>query len=300
MRYRPFGNSGMAVSAVSLMLRDGGRRGREGDYRAQVLAALEAGINCFELAGASPVLLEAVGEALSAVDRRLVFVTWGLDARECLGLSAQELSAKVQPVVDGAGLAYIDLLMLHDPREAPSLEAISRLKDFQESGAARLLGVSGDSDFIDGYMTTGAFDAISTTYNLVSGWKERNRVKRAAERDMAVIGCDVWPKSLSEMKIEPMGKRGLFGPRPHPLKGVGGYHFLTHTPGWTAEEISLAYALTEPAIATAQVEGADLARLKRLADVPERDLPTGVAAQIEMARFSAPPPARLDPRGRGA
>ena len=79
----------------------------------------------------------------------------------------------------------------------------------------------------------------------------------------------------------------LLGRRKEPLAGIGGYGFLENTPGWTAEEICLAYVLTEPAVTTVRFEVDRIEHLERLAEVPDRDLPTGVAAQIEMARFSA-------------
>jgi hypothetical protein len=66
---------------------------------------------------------------------------------------------------------------------------------------------------------------------------------------------------------------------------MGGYAFLQDTTGWTTEDICLAYALTEPAFATVQVEAWRADAVERLALVCDKDLPTSVAAQIEMARF---------------
>ncbi|MFT4255208.1 MAG: aldo/keto reductase, partial [Caulobacter sp.] len=71
------------------------------------------------------------------------------------------------------------------------------------------------------------------------------------------------------------------------LANLGGYDFLDSTPGWTAQELCLGYALTEPSLATVQVITRKRDKLEALAQVVERDLPTGCAAQIEMARFSA-------------
>ncbi|MBP7649752.1 MAG: hypothetical protein KA744_07890, partial [Phenylobacterium sp.] len=75
--------------------------------------------------------------------------------------------------------------------------------------------------------------------------------------------------------------------RAEPLAGAGTYAFLHQTHGWSAEEVCLAYALTEPAFATVQVEQFRAEAIERLALITDKDLPTGVAAQIEMARFSA-------------
>ena len=67
------------------------------------------------------------------------------------------------------------------------------------------------------------------------------------------------------------------------------YAFLDATHNWTAEEICLAYALTEPALATVQLFAPSLDRLERLAETPEREMPPGLSAQIEMARWSPVP-----------
>ena len=58
--------------------------------------------------------------------------------------------------------------------------------------------------------------------------------------------------------------------------------------GWTAEQLCLAYALTEPARGHRAGAGrATSSTWPAWPTVPERDLPPAVSAQIEMARFSA-------------
>lgn len=282
MRYRPFGNSGMAVSAISLLLSEDPKARRPTDWRKLLVCALEAGINTFEIATTSPAVLDAVAAVAQSINRRLIFIMWRLDGRQ----SAEDLASDLDAALEHTGLGYFDLLMLRDPTGALSPEAVVVLKGLQERKLTRLLGVAGDEDMIDAYLATGAFEAMSTTYHLSSGWRERNRIKSAAERNMAIICRESWPEAMRELKAEPLGKRRWFEPKPHPLKGVGTYHFLNGTPGWTAEELCLAYALTEPAITSVQVEAGTPERIQRLAAVTEMDLPTGVAAQIEMARFS--------------
>ena len=118
-------------------------------------------------------------------------------------------------------------------------------------------------------------------------------MRAAVDQDMAILAYDWFPDGLNTPKkaenTAPQ-KRGLFGKvfeAPDPFEGVGGYSFLHRTSNWTAEEICLAYTLTEPAVSSAWVETADMAHFDRLTEVPDRDLPPGLGAQIEMARFSA-------------
>ena len=80
MRYRPFGQTGQAVSALTLSLgqRDIARGPAAG--RELVYGALEAGINSYSLETADPVLAEVLGQALQHVDRKLVQISLTLGA----------------------------------------------------------------------------------------------------------------------------------------------------------------------------------------------------------------------------
>lgn len=118
-------------------------------------------------------------------------------------------------------------------------------------------------------------------------------MRTAVEQDMAIVAYDWFPEHLTTPrkieKAEQPTKRGLFSrvfQEPEPLQGMGGYSFLHRTSGWTAEDICLAYTLTEPAVSSAWIVARDLEDLDRLGAVPDRDLPAGLGAQIEMARFS--------------
>ena len=101
---------------------------------------------------------------------------------------------------------------------------------------------------------------------------------------MAVIGYDYFPNGLIKPP-PPAVKASLWGGRAASPLDVGGYAFLHNTHNWKAEDLCLAYALTEPSLASVQIDAGDVDRLDGLAAVSERDLPPGLGAQIEMARF---------------
>ncbi|MFT6427826.1 MAG: aryl-alcohol dehydrogenase-like predicted oxidoreductase, partial [Brevundimonas sp.] len=65
------------------------------------------------------------------------------------------------------------------------------------------------------------------------------------------------------------------------------FGFLYRTHNWTAEAICLSYVLTDPSVSSVIVNPTDTDRLATLAAAPERDMPPGLAAQIEMARVVA-------------
>ena len=287
MRYRPFGNSGMTVSAITLRLSDQSRL-RASEWRALVFAAIENGVNSFQIDGSSPALLQGAAEAFASVERHLLFLTWRL-RDEAEQLTRDVVDNMMAAAFDELGLDYLDLVLLNNPL-GPELppSASAALRTLHEGRAIRGLGVASRGEVSSALMNSGLVTALSSPFNLSSGWAERNRVRAAIGQDLAVIGEDFWPQALREINSKPMfQKPSLWRRRSDPLADVGGYEFLTGTQGWSAEDICLGYALTEPSLSTVQITADTKAEVERLAAVVERDLPNGVCAQIEMARFSA-------------
>ncbi len=289
MRYRPLGVTGTVVSAVSLVLADSQTRGRTQDFEQLVYTALENGINMFEVVGRSPGIAEGLARAIHAIERDLVFVAWRMGNSHPLSghperdFTPEGLQRNVEAVLARTGFSYLDAIILDDPlSEELSPHALGKLKDFRATGRVRRLGVAGRDDAMDAYITTGAFDILCSPYSLVSGWKERLRLKAAIAQDMAIIGYGFHPEQFQRGGAS----AGVSRSGANPLAGAGTYAFLDRTPGWTSEAICLAYALTEPSLASIHVVTDRPERLIALAAVTEKDLPAGVAAQIEMARFN--------------
>lgn len=272
MRYRPYGKSGHVVSAVSLLL-DGAVRHSAREWRNIIGAAMDHGVNAFEIAGDSPALIEAATGAFADIERDLLFIAWRPWALP------PEPGHVIEAFLARTGLGYLDLINFDTaPPTADVLERIRMMR------WVRSWGLTSDDEDTDQLIARGAFDCLTTCYSPVSGWRERNRLKAAADRGLAVIARNIWPESMQPRPT--LFKKPLLGRGKEPLAGIGGYGFLESTPGWTAEEICLAYVLTEPSVTTVRFEIDSIERLAKLSDVPDRDLPTGVAAQIEMARFS--------------
>lgn len=293
MRFRPLAHQSMAVSAISLRLDDRFERSAAG-WSALVLAAVDCGINCFEISGRSPALVDGVGQALRTVERRLIFLAWrfGPSAMPVQyadsAYSPSGMAGLARAVIARTGLDYLDLIQLDDPgAQDLSAEGLQTLKQMKAEGVARALGVAGQGEEIDVYISTGAFDALTTPFNMLSGSRERRRIKAASDRNMSVMGYAYYPQAMLAVTKAAKPKTGLLGwggkrmsitPEP--------YAFLHTTSGWTAEEICLAYSLTEPALASVQIEPDNIVHLQALAEVAERELPAGLPAQIEMSRFS--------------
>ncbi|HUO21142.1 MAG TPA: aldo/keto reductase [Caulobacteraceae bacterium] len=292
MRYRPLAHRAMAVSAISLKLDDRFARSA-GQWSELVLAGLSCGINCFEVAGRNPALVDGVSQALRTVERRLLFVAWRFGpsvmpsayAREAFSPVALEGLAKA--VIARTGLAYLDLVQLDDPGPQDLRpEGLKMLRQLKTQGLVQNIGVAGQGESMDAYISTGAFEVLTLPFSMLSGSLERRRLRAAEERNMSVLGTSPYPEAMLTVS-QAAPRRLLLGwnakaetPNAQP------YRFLNTTPQWTAEELAVAYALTEPSLATVQVEARDVGHLQALAAVAERELPSSLPAQIEMARFS--------------
>ena len=302
MRYRPFGRSGRSVSDLTLNLSERTIARGKASGPALVTEAMEHGINSFHLETPDPLLGELVGRAIAGVDRRLLFVATRVGTLRRRGQVERDLTpAGVTAAIDqlpaASGPAHLDMVGLDQPAESELSHAtLAALKAQRASGRILMLGIAGQGAVMDAYVSTNAFDTLATPFNVHSDWATRNRVRAAVDRDMAVLGYDFLPSELSSLKQGEAGaspQRGLFGwgrgnaSKQDPyFKGVGTFAFLHQTPNWTPDEICLAYALSEPTIASVVVDTTDSRHLARLADLPERAMPPGLAAQIEMARVN--------------
>ncbi|HEY5412017.1 MAG TPA: aldo/keto reductase, partial [Caulobacteraceae bacterium] len=288
MRYRPLGARGQVISAVSLVLEPDSTRRNAGDWVSLIYAALECGVSGFEIRGADAALGEGLAHAFSGVDRRLAFIALRTAGRRGKVLSFEAVGAGVRDTLAKSGLDYLDAVLLNEPTVA-EIPAVRELGALRSAGLVRALGVAGDGEGVEALVARGEVDMLATGYSLLSGWAERRRLRTAVAADMAVLGYGVYPHE----RLQPLTERPAKD-RARPLAGVGGYGFLEQTKDWTAEELCLAYALTEPSLATVLLRIQSVDHLERLAAVPDREFPPAAAAQIEMARFSPQPerPAR--------
>ena len=152
MEYRPFGRTGLEVSAIGFGCWElGGTYGYfdEGEVIAAVQRALDLGVNCFDTAegygfGKSEVLL---AKALGPRRKEVILVTKfgigypdrerGRDSRRSQALAAIERSLKFLQT------DYVDVYLVHWPDlNTPFEETMLALEEIVQSGKARFVGVS--------------------------------------------------------------------------------------------------------------------------------------------------------------
>jgi hypothetical protein len=283
MRYRPFNQSGLSVSAITLTLDEApispARR------MELVFAALEAGVNSFELDGPCPDWRPVLRAAIEAAGRNVLVLTLRAPSTKDTG-ALGALKANVGGCLEQIGAARFDVMLLDDDGVA-SPGDVAELYALQGEGLAGMVGVTADRSGPSLDMINAGYGVLATPFGLQADAGLRKRLRTVVERNITLIGYDFYDVGAAPVAAEaPKGLGRLF--KRAPVVETDAYEFLRRTPGWTAEEIALAYALTEPSLATLRVRTTDIARLNGLAKAVERELPAGAAAQIEMARFSTP------------
>ena len=147
MEHRPFGRTGLEVSAVGFGCWEiGGGYGEveEAEFAAAVGRALDLGINCFDTAegygmGASE---RALGEALGRRrDEAIVVTKFGMNYRDKPNLrdsSRERVLASIDKSLKNLGTDWVDVYLVHWPdRETPFEETMRALEDVVRDGKVR-------------------------------------------------------------------------------------------------------------------------------------------------------------------
>lgn len=295
MRYRALGRSHQSISALTLQLGPETPRALRAPL---IVTALECGINSFDLDASDPALLDDAAPAFCSVDRRLLFVAQRVGVtRDGSGQPVRDFSSRAMlaALADGgrrAGIGLADMALLNDPQDGEvTTAALDALTAARDAGRLRRIGVAGEGEAMDTHVKTDAFDTAVTRFSLQSGWKERHRVRAAQYAHMAVIAFGYLPDALKPPETMTAAVGGLFSRLFSRAKDEAkterqNYEFLDHVKGWTAEEVCLAHALTEPGLCSVAVAPRSVDHLEKLAEVPDREIPSNLPAQIEMARFA--------------
>jgi aryl-alcohol dehydrogenase-like predicted oxidoreductase len=287
MRYRPFNQAGLAVSALTLTLDEAPLT--QAQRMALVFAALEAGVNRFELACFSTDCTTAIRGAIEAAGRKVLVLTLRPPRDAAADNQADPLDVQVNTCLDKIGTQYFDAVLI-DADKAASPDVAARLQSLRVERLVGLVGVECGPGGPDVALAQAGYDLVATPFGLRADASLRKRLRAMAERNVILMGYDFDDVAVAgpdAVVSAPKGLSKLFKRAPN-APAAGAYAFLHRIPSWTAGEIALAYALTEPSLATIRVKTTDLATLDRLAKAVERELPNGASAQIEMARFSAP------------
>ena len=192
---------------------------------------------------------------------------------------------------------HVDLLQLHGP-PLSALEddrVLRTLDAFVERGMIRYKGVSADGEVADRAAGLSFFDALMTTYNVVTQ-ESAASIQRAGENGMAALiksplSHHVFGNEL--YKITRLSKvwyllRVLKNYR-HLLPRGRRLELTTGMPGWTAAEVALKFVLGNPSVSSAVIGTTSLDHLQRDLEVCDREgLAEEVVARIRAAAGGGP------------
>jgi aryl-alcohol dehydrogenase-like predicted oxidoreductase len=286
MEYRPFGRTGLEVSAIGFGCQEiGGGYGsiEEKEFARAVGRALDLGINCFDTAeaygfGASE---QALGRALGRRrDEAIVVTKFGTgypDRANLRDSTRARVMASIDASLTNLGTDHVDVYLVHWPdRATPFEETMLALDDLVRQGKARFVGVSNFTrDEIEACMRIRRVDVAQYGLHLFDRRMEREILPYCVEHDIGFeaygslaygllsgtltpgfeFPADDWRSKSDKWGVMAPLFRELFGRDRLPrnvaavdeLKGIAGRH------GRSVAQLALRWTTSHPGASTALV-----------------------------------------------
>ena len=285
MEHRPFGRTGLQVSAIGFGCWEiGGGYGaiEQSEFAHAVGRALDLGINCFDTAegygfGASE---RALAQALGSRRREAILVTkFGIGYREKPNLrdaSAARLRTSIESSLANLRTDCIDVYLVHWPDHVtPFEETMRALEDVVREGKARFVGLSNfQRDEIDSCMRVRRVDVVQYGWNLFDRRMQREVFPYCREHGVGVMaygslayglltgtfrrdtsfGSDDWRARADKMGSIKLFDT-LFGPDhfQRNLDVVDDLKALAARHGRSLPQLALRWAIANPVVSTALV-----------------------------------------------
>jgi aryl-alcohol dehydrogenase-like predicted oxidoreductase len=286
MEYRPFGQTGLEVSAVGFGCWEigGGYGTVEAEQVPRAIGrALDLGINCFDTAegygmGASE---RALGEALgSRRDEAIIVSKFGMNYRDKPNLrdsSRERVVTTIDQTLKNLGTDYVDAYLVHWPdRTVPFEETMGALDDLVKDGKVRFVGLSNfKKEEIEACMKVRRVDIVQYGFHMFDRRMQRDIWPYCQENGIGVMaygslafglltgtftadtkfGKDDWRSraggSMAGMRLFD----ALFGAEAFPrnlqiveeLKGIAAKYERS------LPQLALRWAMSHPAVSTALV-----------------------------------------------
>jgi aryl-alcohol dehydrogenase-like predicted oxidoreductase len=285
MEYRPFGATGLQVSAIGFGCWEiGGTYGRidESQFQLAVQQAIDGGINCFDSAEAygMGVSERALGQALGRRRRDVAIVTkFGVgyaDRPTRRDASRARVVASIEKSLQNLNTDWVDVYLVHWPDpDTPLEETMRALDDVVRAGKARHVGLS---NFrlaqIEACMRLRRIDVVQYGWNLFDRRMQAEIFPYCRAREIGVMAYGSLAYGLLSgtfhegMKFEESDWRSrggmlgnlnlfrtLFGPD-HFLRNLAAVEELKRLAAkydTTLPQFALRWALGNPAVSTALV-----------------------------------------------
>jgi aryl-alcohol dehydrogenase-like predicted oxidoreductase len=285
MEYRPFGKTGMQVSAIGFGCWEiGGGYGsiEEEQFIHAVNRALDLGVNCFDTAeaygfGASE---KSLAKALGARRKDAFIVTkFGIGYKEAPNFrdsGRARAMASVEKSLQNLTTDYVDVYMVHWPDvNTPLDETMRALDDIVKQGKARAVGISNFRlEQIKTSMRTRRIDVAQYCWNIFDRRMQKEIFPYCVEHGIGVMaygslayglltgtfsestdfGSDDWRARRGRMGAINLFQH-LFGPEyfPKNLKVVEDLKSIAAKYGKTLPQLALRWTLSDPVVSTALV-----------------------------------------------
>ena len=295
MEHRPFGQTGLDVSAIGFGCWEvGGGYGsiEVQEFNRAVGRALDLGINCFDTAegygmGASE---RALGEALgSRREEAIVVSKFGMNYRDKPNLrdsSRERVLATIDKTLKNLGTDYVDVYLVHWPdRLVPFEETMRALDELVNDGKIRFVGLSNfKREEIEACMQVRRVDVVQYGWHLFDRRMQREIFPYCQENGIGVMaygslafglltgtftedtsfGKDDWRSraggSMAGMRLFD----ALFGAEmfPRNLQVVDELKVLAGKYGKSLPQLALRWAISHPAVSTSLVGCRNVAELE--------------------------------------
>jgi len=285
VEYRPFGQTGLEVSAIGFGCWEiGGGYGsvEETEFARAIGRALDLGINCFDTAegygfGASE---SALGRALGRRREDAIVVTkFGMAYRDMPNMrdsSRERVLASIDKSLKHLGTDYVDVYLIHWPdRRVPFEETMSALDDIVREGKVRFVGVSNFTrDEIEACMRTRRVDVVQYGWNMfdrrmaldVFPYCQEQGIGTMAYGSLAYglltgtftedmeFSADDWRARQGNMGSIKLFET-LFGPEhfPNNIRAVAELKGIAARQGRSLAQLALRWTTSNPVISTALV-----------------------------------------------
>jgi aryl-alcohol dehydrogenase-like predicted oxidoreductase len=198
MEQRPFGRTGLGVSAVGYGCWEiGGGYGdiEEAEFVRAVGRSLDLGVNCFDTAegygmGASE---RALGQALGRRrDEAIIVTKFGMNYRDKPNLrdsSRERVIASIDKSLQNLGTDHVDVYLVHWPdRLTPFEETMQALDDIVREGKVRFVGLSNFRlGEIEACMAVRRVDVVQYGWNMFDRRMQTEILPYCAENDIGFM-----------------------------------------------------------------------------------------------------------------
>lgn len=285
MEYRPFGQTGIQISAIGIGCWEiGGGYGsiEETDFITAVNRALDLGINCFDTAeaygfGASE---KSLAKALGSRRKEAVITTkFGIGYKEAPNFrdsGRQRILASIEKSLTNLGTDYVDVYMVHWPDvNTPFEETVVALGDLVKQGKVRAVGISNFRlSQIETSMKARRVDVVQYCWNMFDRRMQKEIFPYCREHSIGVMAygslaygllTGAFTEDTNFESDDWRARRGrmgginlfqhLFGPDyfPKNIRAVEELKSMAKRYGKSLPQFALRWTLSNPVVSTALV-----------------------------------------------